>query len=93
VLIPKKAFPERVTDYSPISLVHSFANIITKILANRLEPVLQHLISNNQIAFVKRRCIHDSFVYVQQVIKTLHKNKTPALFIQLDIFKAFDTVN
>jgi hypothetical protein len=93
VLIPKKAFPKKVTDYRPISLVHSFAKIITKILANRLGPELQHLIAINRTAFVKRRCIHDSFVYVQQVIKTLHKNKIPTLFIQLDISKAFDTVN
>jgi hypothetical protein len=85
VLIPKKAFPERVSDYMPISLVHSFAKIITKILANRLGPELQHLIANSQSAFVKRRRIHDSFMCVQQVIKTLNKNKIPALFIQFDI--------
>jgi hypothetical protein len=32
-------------------------------------------------------------MYVQEVIKTLHKRKTPALFIKLDISKAFDSGN
>jgi hypothetical protein len=38
-------------------------------------------------------CIHDNFVYVQQVIKDLHKRKIPALFIKLDISKVFDIVS
>jgi hypothetical protein len=32
-------------------------------------------------------------MYVQQVIKDLHSKKVSNLFIKLDIFKAFDTVN
>lgn len=58
-----------VADYRPISLVHSFAKIISKILANRLAPELSHIISANQSAFLKKRSIHDNFVYVQQLIK------------------------
>jgi hypothetical protein len=93
VLIPKKPFPETITDYRPISLIHIFTKIISKILANRLSPELHHLISTNQMAFIKKRCIHDNFMYMQQVIKELHKRKIPALFIKLDISRAFDSVN
>jgi hypothetical protein len=32
-------------------------------------------------------------MYVQHVIKDLHKKKVTTLFIKLDIAKAFDTVN
>jgi hypothetical protein len=32
-------------------------------------------------------------MYVQQVIKDLHKKKISALFIKIDIAKAFDSVN
>jgi hypothetical protein len=93
VLIPKKDHSISVNDYRPISLIHSFAKIISKLLANRLSPELHNLISINQSTFIKKRCIHDNFVYVQQMIKNLHKKKIPALFIKLGISKAFDTVN
>jgi hypothetical protein len=93
VLIPKKEDACRVSDYMPINLTHSFAKLVSKLLANRLGPHLDHLISINQTTFIKRRCIHNNFMYVQEVIKDLHKRKIPALFLKLDISKAFDTVN
>jgi hypothetical protein len=94
VLIPKIGNPQRAGDYRSISLTHSFAKIMSKILANKLPPPpqLDQLISINQTAFIKKRCIHDNFVYVKQVVIDLHKKRTPSLFIKLDISKAFDTV-
>jgi hypothetical protein len=92
VLIPKKACP-KVAYYMPISLIHSFVKLISKILVNRLGPELKNLVSNKQTTFIKQRCIHDSYMYIQGVIKELHKRKIPSMFIKLDIFKAFDTVN
>jgi hypothetical protein len=77
VLIPKKDNPIKISDYRPISLSHSFAKIVTKLMANRVAPELEHLVSVNQTAFIKKRCIHDNFVYVQQVIKDLHRKKYP----------------
>lgn len=46
-LIPKKYSPERIGDYRPIALLNSSLNFVVKILANRLVPVLQNLISDN----------------------------------------------
>jgi hypothetical protein len=82
-----------VADYRPTSLTHSFAKILTKILANRLGAELHDFISINQATFIKRRCIHDNFMIVQELIEDLHKRKLPSLFIRLDISKAFDTLN
>jgi hypothetical protein len=93
ILIPKKQSPQKVSDIRPIILAHNFAKIITKILANRLSPELHHLASNSQTAFIKTRCIQDSFMFVQGAIRELYKKKTPALFIMLDISKAFHSVN
>jgi hypothetical protein len=73
--------------------MHLFGKIISKLMANRLEPELGKLISYNQNGFIKKCCIHDNCVFVQQVIKELHTKKNPALFLKLDISKAFDTVN
>ena len=64
-LIPKKAEALEANDYRPISLVHSFAKLVTKLLANRLAPLLNNLVATNQSAFIRGRCIHDNYMLVQ----------------------------
>jgi hypothetical protein len=93
VLIPKKRDACRISDYRPISLTHSFTKLVSKLMANRLSPQLDHIISINQTAFIKKRSIHDNFLYVQETLRDLYKRKIPSLFIKLDISKAFDTVS
>jgi mannosylglycoprotein endo-beta-mannosidase len=93
VLLPKTPDAADITNFRPISLINSLAKIITKILADILSLRLNELVSACQNAFVKKRCIHDNFIYVQSVIKALHNAKRPTLFIKLEISKAFDTVS
>jgi len=44
-LLRKKEGVEQPKDFRPISLVHSFAKLITKLLANRLAPRLPQILS------------------------------------------------
>jgi hypothetical protein len=92
VLLPKKLDAETLQDFRPISLTHSIAKLLSKLLANRLAPFLNELVSRQQSAFIKKRSIHDNFLYPQNLIKALHRAKRPALFLKLDIAKAFDSV-
>jgi hypothetical protein len=64
-----------VGDYRPISLIHNIAKIFSKLLANRLAPLLNTLISKSQSAFIQKRCIQDNFLYVHNVVRRLHKQK------------------
>lgn len=91
-LLPKKPDAAMPSEYRPISLIHSFAKLVAKLLANRLAPQLDHLIAVNQSAFIKKRSIHDNFKFVEQAAKTLHRKKKSSLLLKLDISKAFDTV-
>jgi hypothetical protein len=93
VLIPKLEVSEHAKDFRPVSLVHSFAKLITKTLAIRLSKNMDRLISSSQSAFVKGRCIHDNFMYVRNLAQAYHRTKTLALLFKLDISKAFDTVS
>ena len=54
ILLPKKADASRVTNFRPISLIHSFVKIFAKLLANRLAPRLDSLVSKCQSAFIKK---------------------------------------
>jgi hypothetical protein len=92
-LLPKMADAMEVKDFRPISLMHSFAKIATKLLANRLTTKLPSLVSCNQSAFVKGRCILDNFMLVQETAKALNRQKEPRLLLKLDISKAFDSVS
>ena len=93
VLIPMKDCVDYVTDYRrPISLIHSFAKIIAKALALRLAPYMKTIVPPTQSAFIKKRSIHDNFMAVRNTARSFHRNNIPALFIKLDITKAFDSV-
>lgn len=92
-LLPKKADPIQVKDYRPTSLIHSFAKLVAKIMANRLAPLLPNLVSKNQSAFVKGRNIQDNFLFVQQLARCLHRKKEAHILLKLDISKAFDSVS
>jgi hypothetical protein len=91
-LIPKKEGAEEITDFRPISLIHAIAKLISKMLATRLAPYMNMLVSNAQSAFIKKRSIHDNFLYVRNLARKLHRSKTPTLLFKLDIKKAFDSV-
>jgi hypothetical protein len=92
-LLPKVGAAQGVKDYRPISLVHSFAKLITKILANRLAGRLQQMVSTNQSSFIKKRFIQDNFMLLQQTAQFLHQQNQPQILFKLDISKAFDSVS
>jgi hypothetical protein len=92
-LIPKKDRADNIKDFRPISLVHSFVKLITKILANRLASKLNVMMSPNQSAFIKGRFIQDNFMLVQQTSRLLHQQNKASLLLKLDITKAFDSLS
>ncbi|KAK3188492.1 hypothetical protein Dsin_028053 [Dipteronia sinensis] len=63
-LIPKCVKPMTMKDFRPISLVGSFY----KVLANRMRKIINSVIEETQMAFVKSRQILDSFVIVEEII-------------------------
>jgi hypothetical protein len=91
-LLPKKNGAQSIADYRPISVIHSMAKLLGKLLANRLSPLIDGMVSHCQSAFIRGRSIHDNFQYIQAAIKHFHRSKTPMLFIKFNIAKAFDSV-
>jgi hypothetical protein len=93
VLLKKKNDGSLISDYRPISLVHSFAKLPTKVLAKILAPKLDSLVRQNQSAFIKGRVIHDNFKAVDLTAKCLHRIKVSCALAKIDIAKAFNTVS
>jgi hypothetical protein len=92
-LIPKKQEAMEIGDYRPISLVHSFSKLFSKVVANRLRRRLPDLVSANQSAFVKRRCLHDNFLLVRQVARRINQRKQAGVLLKLDLTRAFDSIS
>lgn len=87
-LIPKVPVPTTPGDFRPISL----SNALYKILANRIKPYLDRLVSQNQSVFIPNRQITDNIVVAHEVLHTMKtcKRKIGHMAIKLDLSKAFD---
>lgn len=93
-LIPKIENPITIKDYRPISLANVAYKTVSKILAERLKPWLNSIISENQTAFIPERLITDNVLIAHELMHSLHtKNlKQKFMALKLDIAKAFDKV-
>ncbi|KAM0828305.1 hypothetical protein ACQ4PT_067636 [Festuca glaucescens] len=92
-LLLKKVDAVELTDYRPISLVHSFARLLTKVLAQRLASRMVELVHANQTAFIRGRCIQDNFLLVKESTKLLHQKRIPSILLKVDVAKAFDSIS
>ncbi|KAI9153519.1 hypothetical protein LWI28_012562 [Acer negundo] len=72
----------------PISLIGSMYKILAKVLANRLKLVMDSVIREFQMAFVKNRQILDSFVIAEEIIHMWKKDNKGGLLVKLDFEKA-----
>jgi hypothetical protein len=92
-LIPKKSRAVDIKEFWPISLVGGVYKIVPRVLANRLELVVENIISKPQNAFIKGRQILDSVLIATECIDSRLGYEVPSLLCKLDIEKAFDHVN
>jgi hypothetical protein len=60
VLIPKSNLPRHFKDFRPISLCNLCYKIISKIITNRIRPILSSALSKEQLGFLKGRQIIDA---------------------------------
>lgn len=87
-LIPKIDHPSKPSQFRPIGLCNVTYKIISKILVNRIRPILPFLISSYQSAFVSQRSIHENIAIAVELfhyIRTSNRTKDPKISLKLDI--------
>jgi hypothetical protein len=93
-LVPKKKNPSFMGDFRPIACCNIVYKCITKILANRMLPGLNDVISLNQGAFIPGRSIAENILLAQEVVCDYHKQKgIPRCALKVDLMKAYDSLN
>lgn len=93
-LVPKYSHANTVTDYRPISCCNVFNKIISKILANRIRPVIGVITDPAQTAFIQGRCIVDHIHLAQELLRKYNrKNASPRCILKVDLQKAYDTIH
>lgn len=72
-LIPKKSEACSLGDYRPISCCNIIYKVISKIIANRLKPILRECVSPNQAAFLKGRSLGENVLLASELIQDYNK--------------------
>lgn len=74
VLIPKVDVPQRAHQFRPIGLCNIVYKLVTKVIVNRIKPVLPSLTSPTQCSFVPKRQITNNVIIVQVMLHSM-RNK------------------
>lgn len=96
VLATKGDHSGSIKDMRPISLCNVIFKIISKVLANRLHPLIGKFISQEQVAFIPTWSIMDNTLSTFKILHHMrckHKGKPGEVALKLDISKAFDSVS
>eukprot|EP00253_Pinus_taeda_P002292 PITA_02292 len=92
-LIPKKKNSKSFQDYRPIALCNSLFKIITKVIAERLKPILNLFITRDQHAFLKDRNIWDAVALTQESLFSLRTYNIKVAILKIDLKKSYDCVD
>ena len=92
-LIPKEAETYTPAKFRPITLCNVLYKIISKVMENRLKPILPQIIFEEQSGYVEGRKIMDNVLLAHEMIHTLQTRKKAGMIMQLDLSKAYEKVS
>lgn len=79
-------------NYRPISLTNLDLRIYSKIIANRLTPIIPRYIHLDQVGFVKGREARDNTLKTLTLLEYVQRGSIPSCLLAIDAEKAFERV-
>ena len=92
-LIPKCEGVNPPDKFRPIILCNVIYKIISKVIANRLKPLLLGLISPEKSRFVEGQQITYGIILVHDMLHSIKSKKILGMLVKLDITKAYNRTN
>ena len=93
VKIPKKGDLSECGNLRGITLSPIVLKIFSKVLLNRMEPVLDGLLRDEQAGFRRGRGCNDQIFIVRHLMQQANEKKMPLSLCFVDFEKAFDSVS
>jgi len=91
ILLDKGKDRTLLKNWRPISLLNTDYKIASRALADRLKSVLPHLISNDQVGYIKGRSILDNIRAVEDILFYTKTEDMSGILMALDFEKAYDS--
>ncbi|EAL61386.1 hypothetical protein DDB_G0292060 [Dictyostelium discoideum AX4] len=93
ITIPKKGDPELIKNRRPITLANCIYKIHSKLINNRIIPILTKVINHNQKGFVPGRFILDNIISMNELINYCNDKRINGIITLYDFEKAFDSIS
>lgn len=94
-IIPKKEAPKSAADFRPITLLNVAFKVISKVLVNRVRPIMCKLIGPHQNSFLTGRSTLDNVILTQEIIHNMNrrKGKKGLMVVKVNLHKAYESVD
>ena len=83
----------QLNNWRPISLTNTDYKILTKCLANRVSKVIDKIVAEDQVGYIKGRNVSTSLRTIDDIINFYNLKKRPGIILALDFQKAFDSIS
>ena len=91
--IPKSGNLTITDNYRGISLTSIMAKTYNRMLLNRIRPILDPLLRNNQNGFRQERTRFGQILAIRRILEGVKNKNVPVVFTFIDFKKAFDSVH
>ncbi|KAL3697642.1 hypothetical protein R1sor_011718 [Riccia sorocarpa] len=91
-LLPKNEVRCELTNWRPITLLGITYKVVSRIIADRIKPLMLGLVSGQQTGFIPGRTIFDSILSLKLGEEWAAESGQEAIFLKLDFIKAYDRV-